>query len=112
MKINFILDRLSAVIISLFTVLSIGVTLLSGETVADETVADKIEVSTGRQPADTQPERPRSGMSKRQVEQSYGAPRRRAAAIGDPPISSWEYARYIVYFERDRVIHAVLKQRD
>jgi len=32
------------------------------------------------------------------------------AAVGDPPISRWEYADFTVYFEYDRVVHAVLKR--
>lgn len=46
-------------------------------------------------------------MSKAAVERSFGAPSMKRAAIGDPPISRWVYDGFTVYFEYDRVIHAV-----
>jgi hypothetical protein len=55
-------------------------------------------------------ERPRSGQSKAQVEASFGMPEVRSSAVGDPPISSWEYQNFTVYFEYDHVIHAVPKR--
>jgi hypothetical protein len=43
------------------------------------------------------------------VETKFGAPMSRRSAVGDPPISSWEYADFTVFFEYDRVLHAVNK---
>jgi hypothetical protein len=54
--------------------------------------------------------RPLRGTTQSQVEAKYGSPVTKKAAVGDPPISSWEYADFTVYFEYDRVIHAVLKR--
>jgi hypothetical protein len=54
--------------------------------------------------------RPESGMTQASVESRYGAPVRKIAAVGDPPIARWEYAEFIVYFEYDKVIHAVQKR--
>ena len=51
---------------------------------------------------------PARGTSKAQVEKQFGAPTERVAAVGDPPISSWVYPGFTVYFEYDHVIHAVL----
>ncbi len=56
--------------------------------------------------------RPTRGMSKDAVESRYGAPNAKQAAIGEPPISRWDYDGYVVYFEYDRVIHAVVKRQD
>jgi hypothetical protein len=42
------------------------------------------------------------------VEARYGAPTARYPAVGTPPITRWEYPSMIVYFENNRVIHAVL----
>lgn len=42
------------------------------------------------------------------VEQRFGAPNSRHAAVGQPPITRWDYARFSVFFENDRVIHAVV----
>lgn len=53
---------------------------------------------------------PSRGMTMRQVENSYGAPVRRRAPVGNPPISRWEYQDYVVYFEYSHVIHAVEKR--
>ncbi len=51
---------------------------------------------------------PDRGMSKAQVEASYGAPSDKIAAVGQPPISRWVYPGFTVYFEYDHVVHAVL----
>ena len=54
--------------------------------------------------------RPTRGMTRARVEATYGSPENRVAAVGDPPISRWEYAEFVVFFEYDRVIHAVTKR--
>ena len=54
--------------------------------------------------------RPTRGMTQARVEQRYGAPQRVDDAVGDPPISKWHYEKFVVYFEYDKVIHAVLKR--
>ena len=54
--------------------------------------------------------RPSRGMTAASVESAFGAPQAKEAAIGDPPISRWEYKDFVVFFEYDRVIHAVAKR--
>jgi len=54
--------------------------------------------------------RPTRGMTAARVEQKFGIPEAREAAVGDPPISRWEYKDFVVFFEYDRVIHAVVKR--
>ena len=54
--------------------------------------------------------RPARGMTQARVEARYGAPQRTDDAVGDPPISKWHYEKFVVYFEYDRVVHAVLKR--
>ncbi len=56
---------------------------------------------------------PRRGMSMSQVEKSYGAPQSKLSPRGGdtgkhPVINRWDYANFIVYFERSHVIHSVL----
>jgi len=56
---------------------------------------------------------PRRGLSMAQVERDYGAPLRKLAPRGGdsskhPVIHRWDYAKFIVYFEREHVIHSVL----
>lgn len=55
-------------------------------------------------------ERPSRGMTMARVESAFGAPAERRGAVGDPPISRWEYADFVVYFEHERVIHAVTRR--
>ena len=50
---------------------------------------------------------PARGLSMAAVEQHFGTPVRKQAAIGDPPISRWIYPGYVVYFEYTHVIQAV-----
>ncbi len=50
---------------------------------------------------------PTRGLTMAQVEQRYGAPANRIAAIGQPPIARWVYPSFVVYFEYNLVIHAV-----
>ncbi len=54
--------------------------------------------------------RPSRGMTQASVESKYGSPTSIEAAIGEPPISRWVYADFVVFFEYDRVIHAVVKR--
>jgi hypothetical protein len=54
--------------------------------------------------------RPKSGVSMTTVESTYGAPSERHAAVGEPPITRWDYPEFSVYFEHDRVIHAVARR--
>jgi hypothetical protein len=60
------------------------------------------------QPADHPSDRPARGAHMAAVEQQYGQPSTRYPAVGQPPITRWDYPSMIVYFENDRVIHAVL----
>ena len=54
--------------------------------------------------------RPTRGMTQVSVESKFGAPMAKNVAVGEPPISSWEYPGMVVFFEYDRVIHAVMKR--
>jgi hypothetical protein len=49
-------------------------------------------------------------MTQASVESKFGAPAAVKAPVGDPPITRWEYSGFIVYFEYDKVIHAVRKR--
>ena len=52
-------------------------------------------------------ELPARGSSMATVEARFGAPQARHAAVGQPPITRWDYAGFSVYFEHQHVIHAV-----
>jgi hypothetical protein len=53
--------------------------------------------------------RPARGMTQNSVQSKYGSPVNVRAPVGDPPITRWEYQDFVVFFEYDRVIHAVTK---
>lgn len=52
-------------------------------------------------------ELPKRGSSMAAVEAKFGAPKARHAAVGDPPITRWDYESFSVYFEHQHVVHAV-----
>lgn len=52
--------------------------------------------------------RPERGLTKKQVESTFGTPLEKIGAVGQPPISRWVYDKYTVYFEGDYVIHSAV----
>ncbi len=52
--------------------------------------------------------RPTRGTTQAQVQAKFGSPVSKKGAVGDPPISSWKYDTYTVYFEYDQVLFSVL----
>lgn len=54
-----------------------------------------------------QPGKPTRGMTQESVQANFGRPQSTIVAIGEPPISRWEYADFVVFFEYERVIHSV-----
>lgn len=74
--------------------------------------AENIKVPVGTQsPESQQVASPTKGTNKAQVKSQFGEPQKENPAKGKPPISSWEYAEFIVYFENDHVIHSVIKPK-
>jgi hypothetical protein len=71
---------------------------------ADTLLLDGIDAD-----AQTASMRPKAGMSMDAVEARYGTPSQRHAAVGEPPITRWDYPDFSVYFERQLVIHAVAR---
>lgn len=53
---------------------------------------------------------PTRGMTMDQVEANFGTPTVRRSAVGDPPITRWEYDRFTVFFEYRHVVHSVPKK--
>lgn len=91
------------------TLLALGTTLVTTG-FATPAAAEVIQVPVGQQaPEKRVLEVPRRGATKTEVERRFGAPLAQQPAVGDPPISSWDYENYRVYFERDLVLHTVLK---
>lgn len=51
---------------------------------------------------------PTNGLTKADVESRFGTPEHKRSAVGDPPISRWDYDDYSVYFEFELVLYSVL----
>jgi hypothetical protein len=88
--------------------LAIGLAL-SLAPVAFSVQAQNIEMPAGAA-ASYQVAMPQRGISMADVERSFGTPQRKVDAVGQPPISRWVYPNFVVYFEYDKVIHAVRKR--
>jgi hypothetical protein len=71
--------------------------------------AETLLVDTVEADEQTASQRPTPGQTMDRVEATYGEPTERREPVGDPPIARWEYPGFIVYFERDKVIHTVVR---
>jgi len=71
--------------------------------------AETIAIPLGQQGKAWSVETPTTGMRKDQVEEKFGAPAEKSGPVGDPPIYTWDYTQFTVYFESDHVIHSVVK---
>jgi hypothetical protein len=70
--------------------------------------AEVIAVDSGIAVKQSDVPTPTRGMSMDQVAGKFGAPATKTPAVGQPPISRWEYPGFIVYFEHEHVIHSVV----
>ena len=81
---------------------------MAGSASADVLLIERVE-------AQSQTALPARGLRMAEVERSLGAPANRLDARGGqksqwPTINRWVYPQFTVYFERERVINAVLNQ--
>jgi hypothetical protein len=53
-------------------------------------------------------ETPQRGPTMSAVEEKFGAPANKSSAVGNPPITKWFYPNFVVVFENDKVLHAVV----
>ena len=53
-------------------------------------------------------ETPQRGSSMSAVEAKFGAPANKSGPVGSPPITKWFYPNFVVVFENDKVLHAVV----
>ncbi|HEY3808913.1 MAG TPA: hypothetical protein VGL50_03165 [Steroidobacteraceae bacterium] len=84
--------------------LAAALMLLVAVSARAETIAVDDQVSV--RPSDIA--RPDKGMTMKSVEAKFGAPQDRHEAVGNPPITRWDYPLFTVYFEHEYVIHAVV----
>ncbi len=67
-------------------------------------------VKIGSATAGSNDGRPTRGVTQASVQSRYGSPVSMRTPVGDPPITRWEYSEFVVFFEYDKVIHAVVKR--
>jgi hypothetical protein len=79
--------------------------VLAGSSVAG---AETVAVDNGIAVKESDVATPARGMTMDQVASKFGTPVTKVPAVGKPPISRWEYAGFVVYFEADHVIHSVI----
>ena len=53
-------------------------------------------------------QRPTRGMNMDQVRNQWGSPLAESQPVGEPPITSWRYSGFTVYFEYNTVLHSVV----
>jgi hypothetical protein len=54
-------------------------------------------------------EMPMRGATMDRVRQLFGAPKSVSGPVGEPPITRWDYDKFVVVFEHNRVIHSVAR---
>ena len=89
---------------ALVIVLAIAGSLLSPYPTA---LADTLLIEGVDAAQPTSAERPKRGSSMASVEARFGPPASRSGAVGQPPITRWDYTGFSVYFEYDHVLHSV-----
>jgi len=70
--------------------------------------AETVAVDSGIAVKQSDVATPTRGMTMDQVSSKFGAPATKVPAVGNPPISRWEYPGFVVYFEHEHVIHSVV----
>lgn len=94
---------------TIFSAFLFATALLSVNINAETIYIPEHYVPIGQQAADKQAmNRPERGLTKNQVKKMFGAPEEQRQAVGQPPISSWKYDDFTVYFEGNTVLHSVL----
>ncbi len=70
---------------------------------ADVLLIDRVESKSGLN-------LPGKSQTMDQVRSQFGDPISESSPVGEPPITQWEYADFIVYFEYSHVITSVVKK--
>lgn len=81
--------------------------LLSFCSVFASAQADSLRIPVGSQGSAHHLSMPQRGQSQQLVLNTWGQPLKRHAAVGQPPISRWDYLEFSVYFEHNHVINSV-----
>ena len=87
--------------ISSTIVLALGLGFSGTAVLGDTLLVESVESGSGVA-------RPAHGTTMEAVLHGYGEPASRSGPVGDPPISTWDYGDFVVYFEGQHVIHSVV----
>lgn len=79
-----------------------GLCSTGGTVLADTLLIEGVDAAQA-----TATERPARGSSMASVEARFGPPATRSSAVGQPPITRWDYTDFAVFFEYDHVVHSV-----
>lgn len=74
-------------------------------------IAEEIKIPIGSQ-GESQTELPHRGLSSKQLLKRFGEPKHVQGPVGNPAISQWHYNEFVVYLEKDYVIHTVKKLKN
>lgn len=88
-----------------WTFIGLAFAAAAGFAQADTLIIDGLDMD-----APTTASRPTRGTAMATVEARHGTPTRRVPAVGEPPITRWEYPGFTVYFEHNLVLHAVVNR--
>lgn len=89
-------------------VLALILIIFAGLAVPVSLSADVLLIEEVRQ--SDQMDVPVNGMTTAEVRARFGEPVKAYPAVGDPPITRWEYDRWSVYFEYKLVLFTVLNK--
>ncbi len=84
---------------------AMGIVGIMGIADADTLIMQGIEQARA-----TAAQRPTRGMTMQAVAAKWGEPAGKSAAVGQPPITRWDYGDFVVFFEYDHVVDAVIKR--
>ena len=86
---------------------TILIALLCGSVASGAALAETLVVNDQLTVPSSSVATPKRGSTMTEVEKHFGAPVEKHATVGQPPITRWDYNGFSVFFEHDRVIHAV-----
>lgn len=87
-----------------YIAVTLALVLTNGPATGDTLLVDSVKSEAGVA-------RPDRGMTMDGVIKQYGEPKQRSGPVGDPPISTWDYGDFVVYFENQYVIHSVVPHK-
>ncbi len=87
--------------------ITLAATLATGLLLSGMSHAGIVKLADGSLRAQVVEGAPKPGRTKDDVLALLGEPVKRIGEVGDPPISSWRYGQFQVYFEHNLVLHTV-----